>query len=102
VALWRNAAGFTHLGPVLPERAGGKVLRVAYDGPTLTSGVGFQVRIAERLRVRAVHADGKRLKPAGAGDPYGHASWHDGRTTFAVAAVPRLEPGEHEISFTFR
>ncbi|MGB7160358.1 MAG: M14 family zinc carboxypeptidase [Tepidisphaeraceae bacterium] len=99
VELWRAAESFKQLAPALPERPRAKTLQVKYDGAALQAGVGFQVRIAGRWLVHRVRVNGKSLRPGG---PAGYCSWHDKHTTFAVAAVPTLAPGEHEIDFTFQ
>jgi hypothetical protein len=100
---WRHADSFTRIAPVLPERPRSKILQVTYQGPPLTSGIGFQVRVAGRWLAHQVRVNGKRLKPtATSGGAWGFASWHDKHTTFAAASVPVLAPGEHEIDFTFQ
>ena len=99
VALWRSAEAFKQLAPELPERPRAKTLKVTYDGAALTTGVGFQARIAGRCRVRQVRVNGKSLRPGG---PEGYCSWHDKHTTFAVAAMATLAPGEYQIDFTFQ
>jgi hypothetical protein len=97
VDIWRNAGGFKKLGPALPEKQGVKTLQVEYDGPTLTTGVGFQVRVSGRWFVQDVRVNGRKLKPS---ETNGHYTWHDKHTTYMVAALPALEAGKHEIVYT--
>lgn len=99
IELWRNVAAFMKLGPVIPEPAQSKTLQVTYTGPTLTAGAGFQIRMAGRLHAKLITVNGKRLNP---GETEGYYTWQDKHTTFAVAAVPEITAGEHEIVFMFQ
>jgi hypothetical protein len=99
VELWQHAAAFEKVSPQLPEPARGKTMLVDYRGPALSSGAGFQVRVAGKWHVRHITINGKRLRP---GETAGYLTWHDRFTTFAVAACPRLEPGTYEIDFSFQ
>jgi len=98
IELWRNAEFFTKLSPVLPELPAAKTLQVAYTGPTIKSGAGFQVRVAGRLHVKQITVNGKSLRPS---ETSGYYTWQDKHTTYAVAAVSELKAGEHEIAFSF-
>ncbi len=98
VELWRNSAGFKCFRPQLPEQARHRTLNVEYDGRPLDCGVGFQVRAAGKLRIKAVRFDGSPLRAAEIGGCY---SWRDVCSTFVVAAMKRLEPGRHEMSVDF-
>jgi len=99
VNLWRNAEFFAKLAPVLPEPSQAKTLQVTYTGPTIKTGVGYQIRIAGRLHVKQVRVNGKRLRAA---ETNGYYTWRDKHTTYAVAACPELKAGEHEIVFEFQ
>lgn len=99
IELWRNAGAFEKLSPVLPETAGAKMLQVHYTGPTIRSGAGFQVRIAGKWHVRHVQFNGRRLKPRKVD---GYYTWQDQYTTYAVAALPELSKGQHEVAFVFQ
>lgn len=99
IALWQQSDAFEAVTAVVPEKPGVKRLRVKYSGPTLATGAGFQVRAAGHRALGSVTIDGR---PLSAGEADGFVSWHDAHTTFAVAALPSLAPGEHEIVFQFR
>lgn len=99
IALWRQADCFEKLAPVLPEPAQARTLQVIYTGPTLTTGVGFQLRVAGRWHVRQITVNGRRLRPR---ENDGFYTWCDRYTTYAVAACPELTAGEHEIAFGFQ
>lgn len=99
VQIWRNTAGFKSLGPAIPEREDVKRLLVEYTGQPITGGIGFQVRTAKRVMIQSVRFNGRKLKSA---ETNGYYTWHDKHTTFAVAALPSLELGKHEITFNFQ
>lgn len=98
VSIWRQADHFQQVATAIPEPPMTKTLQVNYTGPTLSSGVGFQVRAAGRCRVKQVTIDGRRLRP---GQTSGFYTWQDRYTTYAVAACPELARGQHEIVFRF-
>lgn len=97
VDIWSKSGGFRAMGPVFPEKQNVKTLQVDYDGPSITAGIGFQVRVAGRWLVRGVRVNGKKLKPS---ETHGYYTWHDKHTTYIVAALPTLEAGKHELIFT--
>ncbi len=97
--LWRNADAFIKLSTAIPEPLESKTLHVTYTGPTISSGAGFQIRIAGRLHVKQIAVNGKRLR---AGETNGYYTWRDKHTTYAVAAVSELNAGEHEVVFEFQ
>ncbi|MEX0774816.1 MAG: M14 family zinc carboxypeptidase [Phycisphaeraceae bacterium] len=98
IELWQHVGGFKTLAPVLPEDAAKKVVKIEYDGPPLKHGVGILMRAAGRRQVKSVRADGRKL---GRGAVDGYQSWHDGPSTFVVAALPTLAAGEHRIEARF-
>jgi hypothetical protein len=99
IEIWRNAAGFEKLAPQLPEPPRAKTLQVQYTGPTIKSGIGFQVRVAGKWHVKDVLVNSRRLKPR---EIDGYYSWQDKHTTYAVASLPEFPAGKHEIAFTFQ
>jgi hypothetical protein len=99
IAIWRASAGFAKLSIAIPEKPLLKTMQVDYRGQAIATGVGFQVRVAGRVLLRSVSVNGKKLKAAEVG---GYYTWQDKHTTYAVAALPSLKPGEHEITFTFQ
>jgi len=99
IAIWQQSDAFGAVAAVVPEKPGVKRLRVSYNGQTLKTGVGFQVRAAGHRELSGVSIDGR---PLSAGEADGFFTWHDAHTTFAVAALPTLAPGEFEIVFQFR
>jgi hypothetical protein len=98
IALWRQASAFERVTPVIPERADEKTLQLHYTGTPIREGAGVQVRVANRRAVRDVRFNGRPLAPS---DVDGFVTWHDRHTTFAMAVLPELVAGEHEIVFRF-
>jgi hypothetical protein len=99
IEIWRNASAFEKATPVIPEVAKAKTLQVHYTGPTIRSGVGFQVRIAGKWHVKRISFNGRLLKPR---ETDGYYTWQDQHTTYAVAALPELSKGKHEVTFLFQ
>ncbi len=99
VQIWKNESQFEKVAPVIPERDGLKVMRIDYQGQPLTAGAGVQVRVAGKVLLKSVTFNGRKLKSA---ESDGFYTWHDKHTTFAVASVSQLTPGEHEVVFTFQ
>ena len=97
--IWQHYEAFREVGLIVPEANGVKRLRIVYDGPRLSRGVGFQTRAAGRLSVQSVSVNGKKLRPS---ETNGFFSWHDKHTTFAVAALRSLAACEYEFVFHFQ
>lgn len=94
VEIWQNHADFHAVRPELPEASDYKKITVDYAGPTLTRGVGVLVRVAGRRGVAAVRWNGRRLDPS---QTDGFYSYHDGVSTFVVAAIKSLDAGTWEL-----
>ena len=98
LAIWRQAGAFERVAPILPERPDEKIIQLHYTGTPIREGAGVQVRVANRRAVREVRFNGRTLRP---GEPEGFVSWHDRHTSFAMAVLPELVAGEHEVVFRF-
>ncbi len=98
IGIWKNTAAFKQVKPKIPEAFYRKTLLVDYQGEPISTGIGFQIRAAGQLELTHVTVDGRPLMP---GETEGYYTWHDGQITSAVAAVSSLEPGQHEINYTF-
>ena len=100
VAIWTHLDAIEMgVRAVNPEEARSKALRFAYRGPALTTGAGAQFRTGGRMAVASVSLDGRPLRRS---ETDGYYTWQDVCSTYVVAAMPVMEPGEHEIWIRFR
>src|SRR5690606_32165383 len=59
LSIWQNVSRFQSVRAVIPEQFLSKTLRVEYTGQPISTGVGFQMRVAGRLKVQRVVVDGR-------------------------------------------
>lgn len=98
IELWRHTQSLD-LRICLPEHAHSKIAQLQYTGPILTQGVGIQLRVAGKLALRFIRINGKKQSIRSSSTPI---CWHDRYTTYALAWIERLTPGQYELEFCFQ
>ncbi len=94
--IWTQSKHFTALGSGGLEEANIKRAKLSYAGKAIGSGIGLQVRMTGKRRLKSITINGKPVSNKNA-----ISTWKDDSSTFVVVFIKNLKPDTYNFEFHF-